>query len=303
MNFTKPPLTLEEQANLLLVRGMAGDRNLMVERLAVVNYYRLSGYWYPFRNPDDTFQVGTSFEMVWRRYTFDRQLRLQVMDAIERIEVAVRTLLAYQHARLYGPFAYAERQDSLPGKTQQEWEVFVCRVEEETDRSKEIFVQHFKENYGDCHLHLPVWMATEIMSFGNLLTFFKGSTECIKKAIATKFRVPAIVFESWLLALNTIRNICAHHGRLWNREFGTKPKIPPPSKYPDWHVPVSIPKNRIFAILTISRYCLSQIAPQSSWPSRLFRLLEAYPDIPLGEMGFPDNWRQCPIWREYGDET
>lgn len=49
MRFTKPPLTLEEQANLLLVRGMAGDRNLMVERLAVVNYYRLSGYWYPFR--------------------------------------------------------------------------------------------------------------------------------------------------------------------------------------------------------------------------------------------------------------
>jgi len=173
-------------------------------------------------------------------------------------------------------------------------------VEKEKDHSQEIFVQHFKDTYGDCHLHLPVWMATEIMSFGNLLTFFKRSTECIKQAVAAKFSVPSLVFESWFLALNTIRNICAHHSRLWDRKLRSKPFIPYAYKYPAWHKPVSIPNNSIFTILTISRYCLAQIAPQSNWPSRLFRLLDAYPDIPLGAMGFPDNWQECPIWREVG---
>ncbi len=91
MKYAKPPLTLEQQAELLLSRGMRGDRATMIDRLAVVNYYRLSGYWHPFRNSgDDTFRPNTTFTNVWQRYAFDRRLRLLVIDAIERIEVAVR---------------------------------------------------------------------------------------------------------------------------------------------------------------------------------------------------------------------
>lgn len=109
MRYAKPPRTLEEQADLLLSRGMKGDRAAMIARLAVVNYYRLSGYWHPFRNPGaDTFRPNTTFDSVWQRYAFDRRLRLLVMDAIERIEVAVRTRLAYCLAHQSGdPFAYA----------------------------------------------------------------------------------------------------------------------------------------------------------------------------------------------------
>ena len=122
MKYTKSPLTLEQQADLLLSRGMLGDRALMIDRLAVVNYYRLSGYWHPFRKQgDDAFRPGTTFEAVWDRYVFDRHLRLLVMDAIERIEVAVRTQLAYSLAHRQGdPFAYAtdptgiERRNRLP---------------------------------------------------------------------------------------------------------------------------------------------------------------------------------------------
>ena len=98
MKYDKPPLSFDEQADRLIQRGMTGDRELMKTQLAAVNYYRLSGYWYPFRNPDDTFKPGTTFEMVWQRYAFDRRLRLLVMDAIERLEVAIRSQLAYHHA-------------------------------------------------------------------------------------------------------------------------------------------------------------------------------------------------------------
>ncbi|KIE18641.1 hypothetical protein DS62_10765 [Smithella sp. SC_K08D17] len=93
MKYTKPSLTFEEQADLLIKRGLVvSDRKTLLIHLNNVNYYRLSAYWYTFRQADDTLKPGTTFEMIWRRYTFDRQLRLLVMDAIERVEIAFRTL-------------------------------------------------------------------------------------------------------------------------------------------------------------------------------------------------------------------
>ena len=107
MKYTKPSLTFTEQADQLLSRGMVtADRETLITHLGNVSYYRLSAYWYPFREPDETLKPGTTFEMVWRRYTFDRQLRLLVMDAIERVEVAVRTRLTNAFTLKYGAFGH-----------------------------------------------------------------------------------------------------------------------------------------------------------------------------------------------------
>jgi abortive infection bacteriophage resistance protein len=151
VRYTKPPLTFEQQADRLLNRGMSGDRSVIISRLRSVNYYRLSGYWFPFRipnpetpsSPSETFKPGTTFDEVWARYAFDRRLRLLVMDAIERVEVAVRTGIAYHHAHLHGPFAYAMDNASLPKLTPDEYTQFSARVSVENGRSKETFVKHF----------------------------------------------------------------------------------------------------------------------------------------------------------------
>ncbi|NLU21054.1 MAG: Abi family protein, partial [Phycisphaerae bacterium] len=157
-------------------------------------------------------------------------------------------------------------------------------------------IEHFKRKYGDQHKHLPVWMAVEIMAFGSVLTFYRGSPRRIKKGIASIFEMPERVFSSWLLTLNTVRNICAHHGRLWNREFGTAPMIPRQDKYPEWHQPQPFRNSRTFAVLTICKWCVDRIAPQSRWGMRLRSLLSEYPRIPLDEMGFPADWERSPIW-------
>ncbi len=302
MKYNKPPLSFEQQADLLISRGMNGDRALMIKRLETVSYYRLSGYWFPFRKShEDTLKPGVSFESVWKRYAFDRRLRLLVMDAIERIEVAVRTNLAHHHAIDYSPFAYAENPQSLPKLKSDEWDKFKQKVIEETKRSQEVFVKHFRDKYGDSHEFLPVWMVTEVMTFGTILTFYRYTSHKVKQKVASVFGMPERVFESWLLTLNTIRNICAHHGRLWNRELGIKPMIPRRDQYPDWHDPIKINQDRVFAVLTICRYCLSRIAPQSRWPERVISLLDQYPDIPRSSMGFPENWQECPIWKNLND--
>ncbi len=238
MEYNKPPLTVEEQAKLLIKRGLSGNLELIMSRLAAVNYYRLSGYWYPFRNPDDSFKPGTTFDNVWELYVFDRHLRLLVMDAIERIEISVRSQLAYNHSHTYGSFGYATQKAALPKFDDCRYNDCIRHVQEETLRSKETFVDHFRQKYGDYHEMLPVWMAAEVMSFGTILTFYRGSSHKVKQAVANVYKVPERVFDSWLLALNTVRNICAHHGRLWNRASGIKPLIPFQEEYPEWHQPV-----------------------------------------------------------------
>ena len=114
MKYDKPPLTYDQQADLLLRRGLTADRDELVSRLRSVSYYRLSGYWYPFRLADDSFRPGTTFETVWRRYRFDRRLRLLALDAIERVEVRIRTELVYVLAHAQGPFGYCASSNQLP---------------------------------------------------------------------------------------------------------------------------------------------------------------------------------------------
>jgi len=297
MRFEKLALTIEEQVELLISRGMTGDAECIANRLAMANYYRLSGYWFPFRTIEDKFRPGTCFETVWRRYTFDRHLRLLVMDALERIEITLRTQLAYHHAHGHGPFAYFDDPLSLPKLNAKDRQKFQSRLLEEIERSREPFMNHFRRTYGSEHPAPPVWCAIEVISFGSLVTLYRNTTRKVKKAVSDVFGVPSEVLESWILALNTVRNLCAHHARLWNKELGVKPRIPLRNHYPQWHEPVAIGPERVFGILSICKHCLDRIAPQSQWPERMQNLLADYPEIPIPEMGFPTNWEDSPIWK------
>jgi len=296
MKYDKPPLTFEQQADLLISRGLTADRDVLISRLRAVNYYRLSGYIYTFRESDTLIKADTTLDTVWHHYTFDRQLRMVVMDGVERVEVAVRTQLAYLFAHRCGPFAYSDPKN-LPGIGEEAHQRWLEELKKETARSTEPFIKHFQERYEDSHSTLPLWMLVEIMSFGKTLTFFKGAPQDLRKDIAALYRLPDKVLYSWLTSLNAIRNICAHHGRLWNRVLGYKPKLPNPKKYPEWHEPVAVPQDKVFAILTILRYFLRQVAPTTGWEVRLRKLLNDNSDISTSAMGFPDNWNDSPLWK------
>jgi len=294
MKYSKPPLTFDQQADLLISRGLIADNQDLIEKLKAVSYYRLSGYLYPFRNPDDTFKSQTTLDQVWRRYTFDRQLRLLVLDAIERAEISIRTGLVYHHSHLFGPFGYTDGT-TLPHLKKNEFIILQGKLRDAVKQSKEAFVEHFQKKYGDMHSDLPLWMISELWSFGNMFTFFRGVDKQVKRPIASEYHLAFGVLESWLHSLNSVRNICAHHSRLWNRVLGVKPMIP--DKDPQWHSPVQVPNDRIFGILTLLKYLLKQVAHQSQWQTRLENLFGRYQDIPLSMIGFPADWKECPIWK------
>lgn len=296
MKYEKATLTVDQQVERLCQRGMLGDPLRMAQCLGVVSYYRLSAYWYPFRMPGrDDFAVGTEFDRVWESYVFDRQLRLLAMDAIERIEIAIRTQIVHHHAGRFGPMAYAADPGSLPDLTGARRAKFFANLEDELGRSRERFVEHFRTKY-TAEPHLPLWMASEIMSLGATMTLFGGCPHEVRRDVARVFRIDQGVLSSWLVALNTVRNICAHHGRLWNREIGTQPKIPIERKHPEWHRPYRLQPQRVFTMLTIANYCLRRLSSASDWALRWRGLLEEHPRIHRRSMGIPSDWLASPLW-------
>ena len=308
MKFTKSFLTYEQQADRLIRLGLTGDLSKIIERLQSVSYYRLSGYWYPDRKPDPAspkqklseFFPDASIDEVWDRYVFDRRLRLLVMDAIERIEVDARNRLAYLHASKHGPFGYADDPQTLPKllipdrhhPSKLERTILIENLRQQAKSSHEDFVKHFQAKYGKDHIDLPIWVACELMSFGNLFTFYRGCESSIQKDFSAQYKIQDAVCLSWLRSLNTIRNICAHHSRLWNRVLDTKPSMP--HKDPLWRE--RIPNDRVFAVLTICRYLLSIISPGNEWTNRFKELLADYPDIPRAGLGLIPDWDQHPLW-------
>ncbi len=297
MKYEKTAKTYEEQADLLISRKMAGERSSIIEKLSSVNYYRLSGYWRPFQDPvTGMFQDGTTFDMIWCRYVFDRQLRLLTLDAIERIEVYLRSGLANALAMEDSdPFAYLVNPSVMPCFRRAEHAEFIAEIIRHYGRSKAEFVTHFSDKYGDSHSALPIWMAVETMTFGMMRQLFNAASPTVKSQLAAPLGIHDKVLSSWLDVLIIIRNMAAHHGRLWNRTMGIRPKIP--HRDPAWHTPIEIRNDRMFGVLSICRYCLKRIAPQSKWHARVEDLFKSNPTIPIQKLGFPNEWRTSPIWK------
>ncbi len=298
MRYAKPPKTFEEQADQLLARGLIADRAQLIRRLHATSYFRLSGYLHPFREPGaDHYRLGTTLAEVWALCVFDQRLRTLLLDAIEAIEVHVRTHLAYHFAHDHGAFSYTDPRH-FPGLAIDQFTLWQRKLDDQvqrSQRSREEFVVHFFQKYGDEHTRLPVWMLVELMDFGATLTFFRGVRDDIKKRIAAEVGQPDRVVMSWLLALNTVRNRCAHHLRLWNWELGTPVLIPQERKYPDWHAP-RLPNHRICVILTLCRHWLNQISPENRWSHRVVALFDEFPSQPVAPMGFMTDWRSHPLW-------
>jgi len=297
MNYTKPSLSFSQQAALLTARGLVGTLGQVESRLRDVSYYRLSAYWHSFKRPDETLIPGTTLDQVWRRYVFDRHLRLLVMDAVERVEVALlRTRMVEQFTTRYGPFGHRVSKNFRPDFKPADHTKFLCDLDHAAERSREIFVAHFRSKYTS-EPYLPLWMSAEIMTFGQLFTFYRQMHRAEQQQLALEFGILPPVLESWLHTLNFIRNNCAHHGRLWNRELPLRPLIPDRKHQPDWHVPAAPRNDRVYAVLLLLRHFQRIVAPQSHWSTRLQRLLVDYPDIPRVSMGFPSAWDTCPLWK------
>jgi abortive infection bacteriophage resistance protein len=295
--FDKSPKTYRQQIEILRQRGMQVNDNKAAEfYLKHLNYYRLAAYWLPFEADHAThvFRPGTSFEQVLNLYVFDRELRLLILDAIERIEVSVRAHWAYELSHRHGPHAHLNnrlvRNRCHYRKNMEKLENEVSRAE-----SSEVFIRHFQNTYGE---ELPpVWAACEVMSLGLLSRWYRNLKPAgTRVAIAKPYKIGEQILESWLHHLSTMRNTCAHHSRVWNREFTVVPTIPDPAPG-NLRGQFVVPSRKIYNSLVIMLHLMDIVAPNHHWRKRLLMLIDLH-DIDISRMGFPEEWITFPIWKE-----
>lgn len=299
-NAVKEYKSYDEQIDLLSERGMdIQDRDTALATLQRVSYYRLSGYWYPFRKQSkmgrgDDFYPGTRFTDIIALYDFDARLRTATFSVLTPIELAIRALLGHELGRV-DPCAHLD--PCMLGPTARSGDAYskwLTGYKFELEQSREDFVAHHHAKYGGV---LPVWAAVELLGWGSLTRLYSFVPRGVQDAVADVCGLSAPQLTSWLKALNIVRNICAHHGRLFNRVHALSPKLPPVGRHPDLDA-VSTDWSRTFGQLTMIQFLLDRL--QVGRPTFLPTALKTFPSVravPITHMGASNDWSSAsPLW-------
>ncbi|TNC05524.1 hypothetical protein FF100_35565 [Methylobacterium terricola] len=295
IDFAKPALNINDQIELLKERGLEiDDERKATYFLTYVGYYRLSGYFRYYADPNDPqlerLKPGTSFEHLMDVYAFDRRLRALLSRSFERIEVAIKATLSGEGAVTHGPFWLCDETHFDRGSHGHIKMLMDEYIGDRKAAHQHIFINHFMQKYSNPYP--PCWMMMELFSFGAISKIYKNAKGPIRIKVASHFGLQHDILESWLHSLSFARNVCAHHGRIWNRKFTIKPKIP---KVYASHWPASS-HDRLYVLCAMIWHLINIIDGNSPWKKRLLHLIDTRPNIPLRAMGFSDGWADTPPW-------
>jgi abortive infection bacteriophage resistance protein len=324
--YMKPWLPVDEQIDRLVGHGVeVEDRDRAASILAAIGYYRLTGYLYPFRKAEQytddegrsrtrvlsVYRPGTSLRHAEDIIDFDRRLRMLVMDGVERIEVAVRMRIGYVLGRT-SAFAHENPDCFTEAFTSQSTDArspkpskhvqWLQRVNDRKASSDEQFVEHFRQKYDD---RMPVWALTEILELGHLSGLYRGMNQQDAEEVAAAFGVPTKkIMSSWIASLNYVRNVAAHHARLFNRKLQNAPSRPQRGQIPSLdHLRDEQTAKGVFGTynaLAVIAHLLASIDADTEWATRLAALLREFPTshaLTIKSMGAPPDWETLELWR------
>ena len=236
------------------------------------------------------FKIGATFENAYELYKFDSRLRKLVSAELEKIEISIRTQMAYILACETDIYWF---ENSANFQNPNRHSVMLDKLKTELNRSDDDQILRFKILYDNPFP--PAWMTMEVSSFGTLSMFFKLLRPGLpKRKIANFYGLSDSVFESWLHSIVYVRNICAHHSRLWNRTLRIQPLFP--RRTTKTFIATPGHNNKLYYILCIIQYLLHIVNPSTSFSLRLQALLKEFPQIDIAAMGFPEKWCEETLW-------
>ncbi|MBR1513992.1 MAG: Abi family protein [Bacteroidales bacterium] len=292
--YSDKPLNFNQQIALLKSNGLAfADEQKALHTLRHVSYFRMKSYLMPLMDDKmlHTFKKGASFEQAFELYKFDSCLRKLVASELEKIEVSIRTQMAYTLADETGIYWFS---DSANFSNPTKHAATLVNLKAELDRSDEDQILRFKSIYSDPYP--PAWMTLEVSSFGTLSMLFKLlKPNLTKRKIANFYGVSDSVFESWLHSIVYVRNICAHHSRLWNKTLRIQPLFPRKTTFA--FLSSAVRSDRIYYVLCIMQYLLRTVNPSTSFSLRLKSLLAEFPNVDISAMGFVQDWDKEMLWQ------
>lgn len=271
--------TFDQQIELLKDRGcIIEDEAFAKKVIRYVNYYRFSSYFLPFKQDDNTYISGTTFNTVYKNYIFDRKLRNLISYLIEGIEVALKTLIAYHHSAKFGSLGYLD-PNNYNDKFDEE--VFKENMNKYIRRnSKHSVMIHHNEKYDGKY---PFWVMIEFYDFGDMSKLFSQLTTDLQKTVANDLSQNYSIVASWLYCLTHLRNSCAHYSRLYNTQMIPIPKTP-------LNYPIRLNKT-IFSYVLVLKEFTESTADWFDFKDKLKLLISEYgASIDISRLGFPPDW-------------
>lgn len=293
--YLKPAISYKNQLSHLEQLGLiVKDKNEALKYLETIGYYRLRGYMVPFFESPSVhkFKKGTTFKNILDLYKFDRELRILVFSAIEKIEVAVRGQLVYNYSMdLNNPFWL---NDSSLFTDQNKYNFTFNGIKGLASKSKDVFISHFYSTYSDPLP--PAWMTFEVMQMGQLSVLYEILAKSpTHKKIASYFGVTETVLISWLHTLVYVRNVSAHHARLWNKKLRIAAKMPQKTLNQWVTQSNNLTGDNFFSVYCIICYILKKVAPNNNFSKKFRKLLRKYKVVSVDAMGFPSGWKKEDI--------
>lgn len=238
------------------------------------------------------FKQGSNFEQVMVMYRFDKKLRLLLFNEIEKIEIALRTVILHECTLLFNDPFWITNSSNYSNESK--YKNTIARIDREIEASHEEFIIHFKDTYTD--KYPPAWMLSEILPLGVLTNIFANlRNPQTRKRVALRFGLQPPVFNSWVTIITLTRNSCCHHARVWNKQNSIMPALPKRIFQP-W---ITLPTNplRIYFDICIIKYFVDIISPNNDMLDKINRLLADFPTIDTAVMGFPTGWQTEPLWQ------
>lgn len=298
MNYDKKPFKSTEHLELLKKRGLLiPNQDRALRYLENISYFRLSGYMFHHQKNDGShrFHPETSFDDIIDEYHFDKKLRLLILEYIERIEIALRAQLSNKYCINHGFFWYTKKNLFQDINVYHQINDYIIDYFRDPP---DLFLKKFKNKYSSESVP-PSNMAFEILTLGKTSRLFSGlKNDREKQDISEHFNLPSTILSSWFLYLTNIRNICAHHSRLWNKSItADRPQIPSRKKY-QFHG--ELPSNfnsKLYGVLSIIERLLRPINTTNSFIDNFIILIDEYPRININHMGLAENWKKEPAWK------
>lgn len=257
--------------------------------LNLVSPFHLEGFSIQWMDPAQKhFRKGTRFEDIFAVYRADRDLKDFLFDSLSEIEVQMRVVIGFVLQKRYGDFGYLKEENF---RNEEFFTNFIHDVHNEWHRANEPYVAHYRDRYED---GCPIYMAVEIITFGSLSKLFSNMKRQDQKAVAAFYGIKSeTVLASYFRALTTIRNTCAHHGRMMNRVFedGCAILKSDQALVEQLDPGFRIHSDRLFAAIVAICHLLPKIR-QDQLLENFTELFQTYSQYDPYFLNFPPHWRE-----------
>ncbi len=281
--YAKPHADAAERVNHLRARGLLISRpNVAARKIELIGYERLRIYFLSRRDhtqPGKPFIQGTRYQDILRIYECDEKLRAACFAAVGQFEILLRNRVSEELSSRFGSHPYFTSAAFRSKELQLE---ALQKLGSVYTTSKDQRAKHYKTTYSAPPLP-AIWTLKEFLTFGATSRLLKALDGPVVTAVAADFGLPSDrLLENWVETLVDLRNICAHHDRLFNRIFQKQP-----SRLRNANVPTAIVQNnRLRAVLQCLDHMMTSRGALMSVEAEAGRILGRYPEITLAEAGY-----------------